>query len=252
MKLASKPQARELVIKHCLPAQIQCNFSDQASRSRAPTCFPATHCLVLQTTFSPQYWTKHPCSVGSGESVAVDLLHSLVGKCWEGISWLPWGEKSYMRSILKVFQVTGKPDCLEGNNQKSIRMSARHLVIIIRFFFSCCTTALTPHLCMTGLCMEGMGTENLNPSLISAPHLPFGLKQDIHNLIYPLLKVSWGLIRPRFINNTFYMQHCTAYSQHNDGPGGKWQCSPPDRFKVSWGLLQWGLLRWLTIMTPSK
>lgn len=135
MKLASKPQARELVIKHCLPAQIQCNFSDQASRSRAPTCFPATHCLVLQTTFSPQYWTKHPCSVGSGESVAIDLLHSLVGKCWEGISWLPWGEKSYMRSILKVFQVTGKPDCLEGNNQKSIRMSARHLVIIISFFF---------------------------------------------------------------------------------------------------------------------
>lgn len=135
MKLASKPQARELVIKHCLPAQIQCNFSDQASRSRAPTCFPATHCLVLQTTFSPQYWTKHPCSVGSGESVAIDLLHSLVGKCWEGISWLPWGEKSYMRSILKVFQVTGKPDCLEGNNQKSIRTSARHLVIIISFFF---------------------------------------------------------------------------------------------------------------------
>lgn len=59
-----------------------------------------------------------------------------------------------------------------------------------QLFFSCCTTALTPHLCMTGLCTKGMGTENLNPSLISAPHLPFGLKQDIHNLIYPLLKVS--------------------------------------------------------------
>lgn len=162
-------------------------------------------------------------------------------------------EEAELRGVNpEVFQVTGKPDCLEGNNQKSTRMSAWHLVIIISFFFSCCTTALTPHLCMTGLCMKGMGTENLNPSLISAPHLPFGLKQDIHNLIYPLLKVSWGLIRPRFINNTFYMQHCTAYSQHNAGPGGKWQCSPSDRSKVSWGLLQWGLLRWLTIMTSSK
>lgn len=45
-------------------------------------------------------------------------------------------EEAELRGVNpEVFQVTGKPDCLEGNNQKSTRMSARHLVIIISFFF---------------------------------------------------------------------------------------------------------------------
>lgn len=64
------------------PGQTHSPLFDKTSTSRVPTCFPTAHHLVLlECTFFPRYWTKHPCSVGSGESIAVDLLYNLVCKC---------------------------------------------------------------------------------------------------------------------------------------------------------------------------
>lgn len=95
--------------------------------------------------------------------------------------------------------------------------------------------------------------EILNPSLVSAPHLPFGLEQDIHNFIYQLLKVSWGLIRHMFINNGFYMQCYMAYSWHNAKLWEQQQCSSFDTSKKSWGPLQCGFWdSWWSRCLPNK
>lgn len=84
MKLASEPKAKELLIWHCVPQRIP-----TVLYLRRPPGAGFLLVFLLPIIWfcwrvplpPPQYWTKHPCTAGSGDGIAVDLLYHLVCKC---------------------------------------------------------------------------------------------------------------------------------------------------------------------------